>query len=196
MAAVNGELSPTVTGVTYCRMISACRDLTDYRRASEWTEATERWCERQSVNGFPGICRIHRAEVVALSGAWERAEEELRQATTELASYNAVLPMADGFYAIGEIRLRMGDLEGAEEAFRQAHGLGRAPQPGLAMVRLAQGKVQAADASIRAALEEEEWDQWAPGPAASRADRDRRRGRAIWSGLGREPRSCSHLVQT
>ena len=63
IAAVNGELSPFVTGVTYCAMIAACRDLTDYTRASEWTEATERWCERQSVSGFPGICRVHRAEV-------------------------------------------------------------------------------------------------------------------------------------
>ena len=92
IAAVNGDLSPFITGVTYCRMIAACRDLTDYRRASEWTEATERWCERQSVSGFPGVCRIHRAEVVALSGAWERAEDELRQATHELEAYRAPPP--------------------------------------------------------------------------------------------------------
>src|SRR5206468_11378949 len=125
ISAVNGELSPFITGVTTCRMIAACRDLTDYRRASEWTEATEQWCEQQSVSGFPGVCRVHRAEIVALSGAWERAEQELRQSTQELAAYNAVPPMADGFYAIGEIRLRMGDLSGAEEALRQAHALGR-----------------------------------------------------------------------
>jgi class 3 adenylate cyclase len=161
IGAVNGELSPLLTGITYCRMISACRDLTDYRRAGEWTEAAERWCERQSVNGFPGICRIHRAEVVALSGAWERAEGELRQATEELASYNAITPMADGFYAIGEIRLRMGDLQGAEEALREAHALGRPPQPALALIRLAQGKVRAAAAAINSALKEKEWNQWA-----------------------------------
>jgi class 3 adenylate cyclase len=159
VAAVNGELSPFITGVTYCNMISACRDLTDYRRASEWTEATERWCERQSVSGFPGVCRVHRAEVVALSGAWERAEEELRRATKELAAYNAVPPMADGFYAIGEIRLRMGDLQGAEEALRQAHALGRSPQPALALIRLAEGKVRAAAAAINSALQEQTWDQ-------------------------------------
>jgi hypothetical protein len=86
IAAVNGELNPFVAGVAYCSMIASCRDTTDYRRASEWTEATQRWCERQSINGFPGICRVHRAEIVALQGALDRAEQELLQATTELAA--------------------------------------------------------------------------------------------------------------
>lgn len=159
VAAVNGELSPVTTGATYCQMISACRDLTDYQRASEWTEATERWCERQSMAGFPGVCRVHRAEIVALSGAWERAESELRRATDELAGYNAGPPRADGFYAIGELRLRMGDLAGAEEALRSAHGLGRSPQPALSLIRLAEGKPRIAAAAIDRAVQEETWDQ-------------------------------------
>jgi class 3 adenylate cyclase len=163
IAAVNGELSPMATGITCCQMIAACRDLTDYRRASEWTEATERWCERQSVAGFPGICRIHRAEVVAISGAWERAERELRQATVELAAYNAIPPMADGLYAIGEIRRLQGDYEGAEASLREAHGHGRIPQPALALIRLAEGKVKAAATAINAAVAETTWDQWARG---------------------------------
>jgi class 3 adenylate cyclase len=161
IAAVNGELSPFATGVTCCRMIAACRDLTDYRRASEWTEATEKWCVRQSVSGFPGVCRIHRAEVVALSGAWERAERELRQAADELAGFNAIPPLADGMYALGEIRRHMGNFEGAKAAFREAHGLGRTPQPGLALIRLAEGKVKAAATAINSAVSEETWDQWA-----------------------------------
>jgi class 3 adenylate cyclase len=161
IAAVNGELSAFVTGVTYCRMIAECRDLTDYRRASEWTEAAERWCKRRSVSGFPGICRVHRAEVVALSGAWERAEEELRRATDELAGFEAIVPMADGFYAIGEIRLRMGDLQGAEEAIRQAHAFGRSPEPAMALIRLAEGKARAALVAINSAVEQQTWNQWA-----------------------------------
>jgi class 3 adenylate cyclase len=159
IAAVNGELSPFVTGVTYCTMIAACRDLTDYRRASEWTQATERWCERQSVSGFPGVCRVHRAEVVALSGAWERAEAELRRATDELVGYHAAPPISDGFYAIGEIRLRMGDLDGAEEALRQAHAFGRSPEPAMALIRLARGRAAAALGSITAATELLTWDR-------------------------------------
>jgi class 3 adenylate cyclase len=161
IAAVNGELSPMTTGVTCCQMIAACRDLTDYRRASEWTEATERWCERQSVAGFPGVCRIHRAEVVAISGAWERAERELRQATVELAGYKAIPPLADGLYAIGEIRRLVGDFEGAEATLREAHSYGRTPQPALALIRLAEGKVKAAATAINSAVAEETWDQWA-----------------------------------
>jgi class 3 adenylate cyclase len=154
IAAVNGELSPFTAGVSCCNMISCCRDLTDYERATEWIEATEKFCERQSVSGFPGVCRVHKAEVVALSGAWAKAEAELRRATTELAAFNAAPPMADGFYAIGEIRLRMGDLEGAEDGFRQAHSLGKSPQPGLARVRLAQGKGQQAASAVKTALAE------------------------------------------
>jgi class 3 adenylate cyclase len=161
IAAVNGELSPFTTGVTACRMIGACRDLTDYRRASEWIEATEKYCDRQSLSGFPGVCRIHRAEVVAVSGAWARAESELLRATTELASYNAVPPQADGFYAIGDIRRLKGDFEGAEAALREADSRGRSPQPALALVRLAEGKVKAAVSAINAAVADETWDRWA-----------------------------------
>jgi len=161
VAAANDELSPFFTGVTYCNVISACRDLTDYRRASEWTEATERWCERQSVGGFPGVCRVHRAEVVAISGAWARAEQELQRATVELAAYNATPPQADGFYALGDLRLRMGDLSGAEEALRKAHALGRSPQPALALIRLAEGKTREAAAAIHSAVVDETREVWA-----------------------------------
>jgi class 3 adenylate cyclase len=161
IAAVNGELSPFTAGVAYCGMIAACRNTTDYRRASEWTEAAHRWCERQAINGFPGVCRVHRAEIVGLQGALERAELELQQATKELAAYNATFPLADGFYALGAIRLRMGDLEGSEEALRQAHSLGRVPQPALALIRLNEGKAKAALTAINSALAEETWDRWA-----------------------------------
>ena len=160
VAAVSGELNPFVAGVAYCSMIASCRDITDYRRASEWTEVTHRWCERQSINGFPGICRVHRAEIVALQGALDRAEQELLQATTELAAYDATPPLADGFYALGEIRFRLGDLVGAEDALRQAHSLGRIPQPALALMRLSEGKVTAEYGAIRSALAETA-DRWA-----------------------------------
>jgi class 3 adenylate cyclase/ATP/maltotriose-dependent transcriptional regulator MalT len=161
MAAVNGELSPYTSGLTACRLISACRDLTDYRRATEWIEATERYCDRESVSGFPGVCRIHRAEVAAVGGAWERAEQELQQATTELGAYQAASPQADGFYAIGDIRRLRGDFQGAETALREAHARGKSPQPALALVRLAEGKTRAAAAAINAAVADETWDRWA-----------------------------------
>ena len=159
-AAISGELTAFNTGVTYCQIISACRDLTDYQRAGEWTEQTERWCERQSMSGFPGICRIHRAEVTAIKGGWEKAEQELERATKELEAYNVTPPIADGFYALGEIKRRRGDLEGAEAMLLRAHDLGRSPHPSLALIRLAQGKVKSAQQAINAAVADETWDQW------------------------------------
>lgn len=155
VAAVAGELSVWSTGWVYCGTIGACRELADYRRASEWTEATTRWCERQSVAGFPGICRVYRAEVIAQRGSWAQAEQEARKACDELQRYQISEMAALGFYAIGQIRLRMGDLPAAEEAFRQAHEMGAVPEPGLALVRLAQGDTAAAAASLRRALANE-----------------------------------------
>ena len=127
IAAVNDELSPVASGITCCRMISACRDLTDYQRATEWIEATESYCKRQSVAGFPGVCRIHRAEVKAVHGAWDTAEQELVRATDELGGYNAVPNQAEGYYAIGDIRRLRGDFAGAEDALREAHARGKSP---------------------------------------------------------------------
>lgn len=161
ISAVNGDLSPFASGATCCTMIAACRDLTDYRRATEWTEAAEKYCERQSVSAFPGVCRIHRAEVVALSGAWDRAEQQIRQAADELSGWSALPPIADGHYAIGEIRRLKGDFEAAESALREADSMGKSPQPALALIRLAQGKVTAAATAIASALSDASWDQWA-----------------------------------
>ena len=161
IAAVNGELSPLTAGITACQMIAACRDLTDYRRASEWIELTDHWCETQSVGGFPGVCRVHRAEIAALHGSWQRAEDELRRATEELEKFQAIPVMADGLYAIGDLRRLQGDFEGAENVLRQAHALGRSPQPALALIRLESSKVKLAAAAIGAALAESSWDAMA-----------------------------------
>jgi class 3 adenylate cyclase len=154
VAAVSGELSPIATGIVYCNTIGACSEVADYRRAGEWTEAAQRWCERQSINGFPGVCRVHRAEIIRLRGNWLEAEQEAEQACTELSNHGIPRMAADGFYEIGEIRLKMGDLRAAAEAFTQAHELGKEPQPGLAVLRLQEGKTDAAWSGIRRALDE------------------------------------------
>ncbi|MDP2674407.1 MAG: adenylate/guanylate cyclase domain-containing protein [Dehalococcoidia bacterium] len=151
VAAVSGELGPATTGTIYCAMITTCERLADYRRAGEWTDAAQRWCGRQSISGFPGLCRVHRAEILRLRGAWDKAEEEAALARDELQGFN-MRATGEAFYQIGEIRLRVGDLAAAEEAFRQAHGLGTDPQPGLSLLRLAQGNTEAAASSIRRAL--------------------------------------------
>ena len=152
-AATCGELQPYYTGLIYCITISSCQDLGDYRRAAEWTEAANRWCDRLDVSGFPGACRIHRAEVMRLRGDWPGAEKQAIEACEELLDFDRFIT-AGGYYEIGEIRRRRGDFASAEEAYRTANELGRDPQPGLSLLRLAEGKVDAAVAGITRALDE------------------------------------------
>jgi class 3 adenylate cyclase len=154
VAAVSGELNPYVTGIIYCGVISASFDVADLGRAGNWTEAATRWCDRQSISGFPGVCRVNRAEVMRLRGSWPEAEKEIRTAVAELGEF-APSVAASAFNELGELQLRMGDLAAAEEAFRQAHGLGVEPQPGLALLRLATGDAESARRSIRRALSDE-----------------------------------------
>jgi class 3 adenylate cyclase len=154
VGAVSGELNPYATGIIYCGVIASSFDVADVARAGNWTEAATRWCERQSISGFPGVCRVNRAEVMRLRGSWPEAEEEIRTAVAELGEF-APSVAASAFYELGELQLRMGDLAAAEEAFRQAHGLGVEPQPGLALLRLATGDVDAARRGLRRGLSDE-----------------------------------------
>lgn len=149
---VGGELQPDAAGYVYCGMIGACSKLGDYGRAAEWTEATLRWCERESVPAFPGVCRVHKAELMRLRGSLTQAEEEARLACEELPRYNLYSGLGPANYEIGEIRRQMGDFSAAEEAYARAHEYGYVPQPGLSLLRLAQGKVEAATAGIRQAV--------------------------------------------
>ncbi|HYN63334.1 MAG TPA: adenylate/guanylate cyclase domain-containing protein, partial [Candidatus Limnocylindrales bacterium] len=102
-----------------------------------------------------GDCRVHQAEVLALRGNWAEAEESARRGADELRAFNRLYHVGEAFYQIGAIRLRMGDLPTAQDAFRQASELGRDPQPGLSLLALEEGRVEASMASIRRALEEE-----------------------------------------
>ena len=153
-AAVCGELEPFATGIAYCATISTCQDIGDYRRAAEWTEEANRWCDRLDVSGFPGVCRLHRAEIMRLRGDWPEAEEQAVAACAELHDFDRTIT-AGGYYEIGEIRRRRGDFAAAEEAYRTADELGRDPQPGLALLRLAEGKVGNAAAALARALQEQ-----------------------------------------
>ena len=156
-AAAAGELGVLATGSIYCSLIYTCENLADYRRAAEWTEVADRWCERQSVGSFPGQCRTHRAHIMRLRGAWTEAEQDARRACDELEHF-APASAAFAFYELGEIRLRVGDLTSAEEAFQQTQELGHDPQPGLSLLRLAQGDVNAANTMISRALANESLD--------------------------------------
>ena len=157
---VEGRLRPYSTGKVYCSLISACEALGDLRRAAEWSEATTRWAQRHPFAVFPGLCRVHLASSLRSRGEWNEAEAQAVRACAELATLN-VTNAAAGYAEIGEIRRRIGDLAGAEDAFRLAEQLSGQPQPGLALLRLAQGNVDAAVAIIARALDEITWDRLA-----------------------------------
>ncbi len=155
LAAVGGELSPIITGVVYCGAIAGCEEAYEPARAREWTGALARWWEAQpDMVAFTGRCLAHRAEILQLHGDWARALEETRRAYDRCQRAMNRLAAGQASYQRGEVLRRQGDLAAAERAYREANACGREPQPGLALVRLAQGDMDAATASIRRALTE------------------------------------------
>jgi class 3 adenylate cyclase len=150
-AALSGELKPFSTGLVYCVTITSCNGVGDLRRAAEWTKAAEKWCTKQDVKGFPGSCRIHHSSLLRLNGDWAAAEEQALQACDEVREFDP-WATAIGWYEVGEIRRQRGDFAAAEEAYRQANEWSRDPQPGLALLRLAQGKTEAAAKAIERSL--------------------------------------------
>ncbi len=160
LLAVEGRLSAYSTGKVYCSLISACESLGDLRRAAEWTDATARWSEKHPLAMWPGICRVHHAALLQLRGDWVGAEREARQACVELDGFH-VPNVAAGYVEIAEIRRRLGDLDGAEAAFAKAEELCGHQSPGLALLRLAQGRIDAASGTITRMLAEETWNHLA-----------------------------------
>jgi tetratricopeptide (TPR) repeat protein len=152
VATVSGELDPLSTGVVYCELVCALQGVAQYDLAEEWTEAMERWRPAGAVGSLHGRCRVHRAEILRLRGSCDEAEKEALRACEELRPFlrrELGWPLSE----LGRIRLLKGDVEGAEEAYLAADEAGWDPQPGLALVRVAQGDVTRAVASIREALE-------------------------------------------
>jgi class 3 adenylate cyclase len=150
-AALGAGVAPLTAGMVYCGAIWAYRNMGDWRRASEWTDTSLRWCERESVTGYPGLCRFHRAEVRRVRGEFASAEQDALEAVDELRLAN---PSAAtwALTELGEIRRRRGDTAGASEAFGRSSELGGVPQPGQALLKLEQGKAADALAGITDAL--------------------------------------------
>jgi DNA-binding NarL/FixJ family response regulator len=156
VVAAAGELSPVVTGIVYCNTISFCRDAYEVRHAREWTDALTRWCDRQpEMVAHNGLCLVHRAEILQMQGAWGDALAEAGRAAERFTD-GVLNQLAYGkaLYRQGEIHRLRGDLEAAEACYREAHRWGSEPQPGLALLRLAQGRRDAAVAAIRRAVGE------------------------------------------
>jgi DNA-binding CsgD family transcriptional regulator len=154
VAVTTGELSPIPAGLVYCGVILACQEVYELGRAREWTAALTRWCADQSdLVAFTGRCLVHRAEILQLDGAWPDALEEARRAAIRFAeTMNPAAGLA--FYRQGELLRLQGEFGASEDAYREASRRGWEPQPGLAQLRLAQGRADMAVAAIRRAAGE------------------------------------------
>jgi DNA-binding NarL/FixJ family response regulator len=153
LSVTSGELMPIVAGTIYCSVIAACFDLFDVRRAQEWTAALNAWCEaRPGLVPYRGDCLVHRSVVLRLRGRWRDAIGEATQASALPAVRQPA--KAAAFYELADIRRLEGEIDAADDAYRRAAELGRLPHPGLALLRLAQGQVEASRAAISRALAE------------------------------------------
>lgn len=155
VAVTAREVSPVATGIIYCAAILACRSACDVRRAQEWTTALSDWCQAQpDLVPFRGQCLVHRSELLQLRGAWLDSLAEARRACQRLTVPIEQPALGLALYQRGELHRLRGELAEAEAAYRQASQKGRDPQPGLALLRLAQGRVEAAASAIRRAVGE------------------------------------------
>ena len=155
VGVTSGELATLYVGDVYCSVLDACAEIFDLARAHEWTEALTQWCDRQPDRvPYRGSCLIRRAEILQVHGSWTDAMVEASRACERLVAPPPKPAAGLALYQCGELHRLRGDFGKAEEAYRLASEMGRKPQPGLALMRLAQGDVEAAVASIRRAVEE------------------------------------------
>ena len=156
VAVTAGEISAGVVGGIYCSVIEGCSEIFDLRRAQEWTSALERWCNSQPETvPYRSHCLVRRADMLQLHGSWDEALEEARHARDMLSAPNPKRAVRAAYLRLGELHRLRGEFDQAEDAYRKASEWGdEAARPGLAMLRLAQGDIKAANALIRQAADE------------------------------------------
>lgn len=150
VATTSDELSPVVTGIVYCSSIASCQRVFAFDRVREWTAALSSWCEANPQLGmFTGFCLVHRAEVLEMSGAWIEAAEEARRAIQRCVRDIEREAAGRAHYQTAEIHRLRGEFALAEASYHETSRLGVEPQPGLALLRLAEGNISAAASAIR-----------------------------------------------
>lgn len=155
-AVLSGQITPWVGSVIYCSVIWTCRNRADWQRAAQWTEQFKRWCDRHKLAAFPGTCRLHRAEVLSISGHLAEAEVELGLSQESLATW-APWALGDMHRIRGDLQLARGELDAADESYKRSRAHGWDPQPGHAMLQVALGQADAGVRALELTLEERSW---------------------------------------
>lgn len=153
---LSARVTPLAGGTVFCGVLFGCRNGADWQRAAQWSRQFHGWCERQRLGNFSGPCRLHRAEVLGVQGELTQAESEA-EAAAGFLSDSAPWAVGEAMRVLGDLRLSRGDLEGAESAYRRCHELGWTAQPGFALLRLRQGKVEAAYRELERTIEDPGW---------------------------------------
>jgi DNA-binding CsgD family transcriptional regulator len=155
VGVVAGEVSAMYAGIAYCSMVAACADVFDVRRAREWTEALTRFVDAQpGLVPFRGNCLVHRCQLQRLAGAWSEALDIAQEACAQLSGPVTWDTLGSAYYQLGEVQRLRGDLAAAEQSYLRGNEAGHPPEPGLALLRLTQGRVEVAAAMLSRALGE------------------------------------------
>lgn len=155
VGVTSGEVSPIFAGIAYCSVLASCSDVFDLRRAREWTSALTRWCDAQpGLVPFRGNCLVHQCEILQLQGSWSQAVEAAEHACDYLSGPVKWDSLGSAYYQLGELQRLRGEQDLAVQSYLRASEAGRQPEPGLALLRLAQGRVDVAVAAIRRVIDE------------------------------------------
>jgi len=155
-AVLSGDVSPLVGGIVYCGMISCCCNVGDWNRAGQWTESFTRWCDRSNIDTFAGACLIHQAEIFAMSGRLEHAQDAIRRADP-LVRLGAPWALGDAYRLMGDVHLARGELDEAERAFQQSYQHGGDPYPGYAELLQLRGRGEEAIRGLERTAAQANW---------------------------------------
>ncbi|AKK26107.1 helix-turn-helix transcriptional regulator [Mycobacterium sp. EPa45] len=142
-------------GDIYCAVIHECHRMADLSRMRSWFEAMEVWRQGPKVSSswYGTTCEVHKMDLHSATKDYAHVEQRLLDALAKLGDFPSTA--GQGYYELGEVRRRRGDIAGAREAFDKARDLDHDPQPGEALLRCQLGEDTAAATDLRMRIDAE-----------------------------------------